>query len=175
MKRSSTALRQWLQLRRALYYTKPATPSSRANDFLAVSSATLFTLPTSHNNPSHTRRPFHSTQSQHAQRRKARPAPAVARKRETVESYQISGVPGWVNKEGIWLTSLNLSVETEFKDWIRKHMEMAEHHYDRAINDGYLSSAISLATFRDVFAKLCREAWFTRPSGQSIRAISVGM
>lgn len=176
MKRSSTVLRQWLQLRRARSSTSFTTPSSRANVFLVPLPATL-TLPTSRNDPSN-KRGFHSTQPQHAQPRKARPAPATRLKdyrgQFDHDARLLPDQSGYASRQGVLLHSLQPYSNLTLDDYLNFHSVQSQYYYDRAVRDGYLPSAISFKTFRNVHTQLCTEAFTGKPSAQAIRAISVG-
>lgn len=175
MKRSSTAIRQWLQLSRALASPNSTTPSPRANGFLSPPSAALLVLPTSRSNSSNSTRGFHSTRCQHAQSRNARPAPATRRKRTGPDGHFLPDRSGFVSREGVMRHPLGSHATVTLEEWRDLNLTMSRYFYDRAIRDGYLSSAISFKTFRDVQAQLCTVSYLEAPSAQAIRAISVGM
>lgn len=173
MKRPSITLRQWLQLRRSLCHITPATPTPGAINFLTPSSAVRLTFPASRNEPSHTRRPFHSTQFQYAQR-KARAAASTRRKGRAVQRYRYSGALGTADENGVFCDALSWVYPMPLEKWLKLQSHWTDIQYYAAIRDGYLPKAISRKTFHEVAVQLYGKSFTTPPDGFFIRAISLG-
>lgn len=174
MKRPSITLRQWRRLRRSLCHITPAAPNRGAINFLTQSPAVPLTFPASRNEPSHTRRPFHNTHSQYAQR-KAPAASSTKRKARTVQRYKYHDGPGTSDENGLFCDAMAWVFPVTLEQWLKYNMEATEFLYRGAIRDGYLPKAISSRTFHDVAGALYRHSFTSQPDGQFIRSISQGM
>ncbi|KAJ5693224.1 hypothetical protein N7462_002647 [Penicillium macrosclerotiorum] len=169
MSRPSAALQQWLKIRQTLSAHNPAVLNYSAN-YHSVPSAKPLTLTTTSNGISVTRRSFHSTPTRNA-KPNSRPAPRLRSKTRETQTARGIGKAGaeHVSHQGMFMPRLEGNREQGLL-WFEQH---ADSIYDAAVQDGYLPSAISLATFKDVGTKLIRASVSDKPNVQAIRKISV--
>lgn len=173
MRRSPTALQQWLQLHPKSSSINSATLSTRRNNTIAPTPATTQSFPTNRHNPPNSARPFHSSQCLQAVNR-APPAPATKQRlRHIKEGRTASGMPLWLNKDGIFLDSMS-NWRQDIDEWLDERRRVLSKQYERAYYDGYLPRGVSRSGFARAAEGLARAAAHDRPAAHLIKKISSG-